>query len=318
MMLGSCLFLAGIADVLVRDRIAKLLLLSLVTGLAIGSHYQNGVGYRRDWQHQLQFLRELTWRIPGLEEGTALLANELPTTYSTDNSLTAPLNWIYAPEFSGGELPFYLFYVDLRFGGQGFPLDFESLTRDDYLFYPFTGSLDDVLVLYNQPPSCTRVLSFDLHQQFPGLPPEILAVLPYSNGSRIKASDANTADIPPFFPAVSRNGSWCYYFESADLARQRGDWEQVAAFGDMAFQIGYPDSPIKHVNEYVVFIEGYAHVGMLERAHQLTSEAYEIDPRMGPMLCDTWGRVLRAPDLPASAFQVFDQVQRRLGCPFSE
>jgi hypothetical protein len=318
MMVGSCLLLAGIAAVLVKHSTAKLLLLSLVTGLAVGSHYQNGVGYRRDWQHQVQFLRELTWRIPGLEEGTALFANELPTTYSTDNSLTAPLNWIYAPEFSGGELPFHLFYVDLRFGDQGFPLDVESLTRDDYRFYPFTGSLDNVLVVYNQPPSCTRVLSFDLHQQFPGLPPEILAVLPYSNGSRIKASDPSAAGTPLFFPAVSRNGSWCYYFESADLARQRGAWEQVAALGEMAFQVGYPDSPVKHVNEYAVFIEGYAHVGMLERARELTYEAYEIDPQMGPMLCDAWGRVLQAPDPPASAFEVFDQVESQLNCSFSE
>jgi hypothetical protein len=30
---------------------------------------------------------------------------------------------------------------------------------------------------------------------------------------------------------------WCYFFESAELARSNGDWERVVGLGDKAFAL---------------------------------------------------------------------------------
>ncbi|MCJ7700362.1 MAG: hypothetical protein MUO62_02160, partial [Anaerolineales bacterium] len=170
MMIGSSLLLVGLLEFSLRWKLVRWVVLSALIGLAVGTHYQNGVTYRRDWSHQTTFFQHLVWRIPGLQADTALLANELPTTYSTDNSLTAPLNWTYNPGFSEGNLTAYLFYVDLRFGDKDRALSPGTLTTHDYRFYPFSGSPQQALVIYNQPPGCTRVLSAGLHQHFPGLP----------------------------------------------------------------------------------------------------------------------------------------------------
>ena len=56
----------------------------------------------------------MAWRMPALEPGTVLLTHELPLSYETDMGLTAPLNWIYAPEYAGGDLPYALLYTRTR------------------------------------------------------------------------------------------------------------------------------------------------------------------------------------------------------------
>ena len=90
-------------------------------------------------------------------------------------------------------------------------------------------------------------------------------------------------DRPAELPADLYNPEpahgWCYYFEKADLARQQGDWQQVAALADQAFGLGdYPNDP----TERLPFIEGYAHVERWEQAMELTRQSADISPVMRP------------------------------------
>jgi hypothetical protein len=107
---------------------------------------------------------------------------------------------------------------------------------------------------------------------------------------------------------------WCYYFQKADLARQVQDWEQVASLGDTAFKLD--DSP-NHASERVPFIEGYAHVGDWETAVGLTLDTIEINKFMGPMLCDTWERILREIPSSESLVAAVQKVEARLACGFN-
>jgi len=314
MMLGACLLLVGILETVVRNKIIKAAVVAVLVGYSVGYHYQNGVAFRRDWQHQTQFIQQLAWRIPGLEGGTALLANELPTTFSTDNSLTAPINWTYAPGFMGGDLPYYLFYTELRFGSHEFQLDKNLLSRDDYRFFPFRGSPEKVVVIFNNPPACLRVLSKDLHQDFPNLPPEIQAVLPYAITSQIQTEVETIPILPPSFSHSSQERDWCFYFERADLARQRADWEAVAEYGDAAFEVGFPDSTVKHLTEYEVFIDGYAHTDRWETALQLTLDAVENNQEMAPMLCNTWDRLMDDTSSSQEKTDALRVIDNKLGC----
>jgi hypothetical protein len=84
--------------------------------------------------------------------------------------------------------------------------------------------------------------------------------------------------------------TWCYYFEKADLARQMGDWTTAAALGDQARKLGYTpsrsasDSP----QEWLPFIEAYAHLGRWQDAARLTLSAYQQDNRYQHEFCQLW------------------------------
>jgi hypothetical protein len=251
----------------------------------------------------------LTTRIPALENNTAIITNELPNNRSTDNSLTAPLNWIYAPDFAGGDLPLHMFYSELRFGREETQFDAEAL-KLVYRFYPFESSAEQSLVIYHHPPACLRVMDDEKQHYFPLLPSFVKDLLPYSNPGQI-VSNAETPKLPDFFNTIPIPENWCYYFEKADLARQREDWQQIANLGDIAFALD--DSP-NHASERVPFIEGYAHTGQWTRAEELTYEALEINQFMGPMLCEAWERIEAITEASAQRDDIIAEINAQMDC----
>ena len=103
------------------------------------------------------------------------------------------------------------------------------------------------------------------------LPPALRDVARYSN-QRVILFDRK-AQLPGQFYGSEPPHDWCYYFGQAELARQKGDWEQVVAFGETAFALDdHPNDPV----ERFVFIEGYAHVGDWKKAVELSTTSYRI------------------------------------------
>lgn len=312
MAFGSSLLLVGLLDLLPGPRLFKILAISLVVALAVGVQYRAAASYQQDWSYQQEFLRQLTWRVPGLEPNTALLTTELPNSYSTDNSLTAPLNWIYAPQLDGNALPYLLLYLDLRRESTipslapGLPI------HARYGDMTFSGSTDRTLLVYYAPPACLRVFNPQYEANYPRLNDWLTEAMPLSNLDLIQAAPATPAGLPGEVFDLEYETSWCYYFQKADLARQVGDWQKVAEIGDIAFRLD--DSP-NHASERVPFIQGYAYTGNWERAVNLTSETIEINKFMGPMLCDTWRDfLLNATPGPAKD-AAMQSVQATLNCP---
>ena len=224
----------------------------------------------------------------------------------------APLNWTYAPEFSSGDLPVFIYYSDLRFNTGKRQIDSGAVYTETYRFYPFESSSDQILLIYQQLPGCLRVLDPVHHPEDPTLPGGIRALLAFSNLDQIITT--KNAEMPPPFRNDSDPDSWCYYFERADLARQRGDWAQVAQLGDLAFETGFPDSAAKHVPEYVVFIEGYAQSSQWNRATELTLEANKIDPLMKNMLCSAWERIDANTLESLEKLEAMEKINKKLGC----
>lgn len=309
MMLGASLILVSTIFLVFHKRWLRVFLLATIIGLSLGVHLKNAHEYRRDWRYQKAFFEQLTWRAPGIEHSTAILANEFPYQTSTDNSLTAPLNWIYDPDFSGGNLPVMMFFSS-RFGEEPSQLPPETPLELTYRFYPFNGNIGQSLVVYHAPPACLRVLDpvYDLH--YPLLPEDVKNLRHFSDPQRI--INANHPASPPsniFGTPIT--GTWCHFFEQADLARQLEDWSQVAEIGDTAFLLD--DSP-NHASERVPFIEGYAHVGRWKKAVRLTQEAIEINKFMGPMLCDTWQRIDGGIAPSDEKIQALNEIQHIIEC----
>jgi hypothetical protein len=150
-----------------------------------------------------------------------------------------------------------------------------------------------------------------INHYYPLLPPFVKDVLPYSHSDRIIAEADSAVQLPAVLANEPQPENWCYYFEKADLARQRKDWGEIAELGDIAF--GLDDSP-NHASERVPFIEGYANVGRYDRAEELTFEALEINMFMGPMLCEAWERIEAGTSPSADRDEILDKINNQLEC----
>ena len=166
-------------------------------------------------------------------------------------------------------------------------------------------------LFFYAPPACLRILDPELDAWRPGLPEILMDQAARSNLGRISAepSPQLMANFP-YWEAAPDN-SWCSYFEKADLARQLGDWEQVARLGDIAFSLD--DAP-NHPAERTPFIEGYAHTGDWERALQLTARSQEVNPGMQPMLCALWRRIGDQTQPSRERQSALGAVQNMLAC----
>jgi hypothetical protein len=281
-MLGGCIFIVALIDWLIKEYYQKIVILSLIISMTIGSHFENANTYRREWITQKDMFWQLTWRVPGLKPGTYLLTHALPMTYYSDNSLTAPLNWIYAPETNSPTLPYYLAFSTVRLGGslpgyeEGLPITqrFRSTT--------FKGSTSEILVFFYSPPACLRVIDPKRDKDLPIFPKELAEAIPASHLSQIITTPPTPAQPPQEIFGQEPDHEWCYYFQKAELARQQGDWEEVVRLGNEAFQLGF--SPSEGA-ELFAFIEGYAYTANWKRAIELINLAHDKNHNLQIPLC---------------------------------
>lgn len=313
MMLGVSLFLVGLIDLLTKTRVQSAILVGIAVGIAAGSHYENTLTYRKEWLLQKDFFWQLVWRAPGIEPGTVLLTTEMPFEYNWDNSLTAPLNWIYAPDNRSREFPYLLYNVESRLS-RGLP-EFEETTaiNEIHRITPFNGSTSQAVMVFYRPPGCLKVMDPVSDRRFPDKPRFFIEALEFSNLDFIL-----TESEPPAIPPVDILGpepehDWCYTFEKADLARQRGNWQEVARLGDEALD---PEKRFyrRNVAELVPFIEGYAHTGQWDKAVALTKEAYDSWENMGNILCDSWGTIFETSEPNELASAAYKEIQQTIQC----
>jgi hypothetical protein len=311
MMLGVSLLTVGVVEILLRNRVLRALLLAVLIGLAGRLHIQTAISFARDWDVQRDLLWQMTWRMPAIRAGTTLLTNDISKyMYESDNSLTGPLNWTYAPGKSTLELDYLFAFVSVRLG-KGIPAAREGLPIiQGYRAAGFRGSTSDLIAAMYDPPGCFHVLDVVLDDSMPTIPKALSDFVPLSRLDLIDPHPPRHA-VPPSIVGAEPGRNWCYYFEHADLARQEGDWDQVASLGDVAFTL--TDHP-NDASEHLPFIEGYAHVGRWERAMELTDEAMMRDAAILPMLCNTWRRLGAELASDAGAKDRVDDVNRRLGC----
>jgi len=293
MMLGSSLFLIGLIDELVQQNNRKILVACVFIALAVGWQFKAANTFRRDWDNQRQFLWQLSWRVPALEPGTLLITHELPLAYETDLSLTAPLNWVYAPQLDSHDLPYMLAYTKARLGSgilpelkTGIPISASFRTMD------FESTTDSVLVVYQEYPGCLRVMDpgYSDADTVPGVTYMLSDAIPLSNLDLILTA-APQPQLPRSLFGSEPDHAWCYYFEKAELARQTGSWQEVVRLAETALQNGLQ---ALQPSEYLVFIEGYANSGQVLEAVQLSQKVLNEKPELLPALCKLWQRVQRS------------------------
>lgn len=284
---GVSLIFGGLIGLIPWEKLRIVLLVTLVS-LAAGRQYLTARDYQQDWEIQKELFWQMTWRVPGLKPNTLVLMNEGALHYYADNSLSAALNWIYAPDNHTDQIEYVLFYPTTRLKNALPELSMGIPIYYDYLAGEFHGNTSQTLAMYYAPPGCLRILDSDIER--------LNRLIPENSLMRFSAniSDPNLivneprAQMPDVYGPEPEH-DFCYYFEKADLARQFKDWDSVVKYGESALSLS--DHPFEPAEQFV-FIEGYAHVGEWKRAVDLSVHAYEVSHDViGRMLCRLWRRI---------------------------
>ena len=306
---GSVFVLVGVISLIPRKKL-QVFLFAILIAFSAGRQFLWADEFRRDWNVHKNLFWQMSWRIPALEEDTAILLNEGALKFYADNSLSAPLNWIYAPDATAERIPYMLFYPRTRFGVEGEKLAENMLLQHDFIAGEFHGNTSQMVLINFSPPGCLHIVDpeLDFGNRFisdlllrdaaPFSRPEL--ILPFGE-----------AQLPETYAPEPAHG-WCYYFQKADLARQRGNWDQVIALGDQAFGLGdHPNDP----TENFVFIEGYAQTGDWEQAEQLSLRANRVSPSyMSPLLCRLWDRIDREISSSPEKMESVAKMKAKFSC----
>ncbi len=314
MMLGGSLLFVGLLEYFLKTDRRKALVLSLFVALAVGAQFNTANTYRRDWDNQRTFFWQLAWRAPGLEPGTALITHELPLKYVSDNSLIAPLNWIYAPDFRGAEMPYLMIYSTIRLNGEALPnMRPGTPISASYRTRSFHGSTAQAVVIYDPSPGCLRSLdsAYTGGDVFPGLPYLLTDAIPLSDLSRILPGAAPPAQPPAELFGKEPAHTWCYAFEKAELARQVGDWEGAARLEEDALAQGYGPELL---SEWLPFLEARVHLGDWDQATEIAAGAVSADETMRPVFCSALQRMRAEPDWKKKDGKQIENLMTNLEC----
>jgi hypothetical protein len=314
MMVGGVLFITGVLE-LIRHEKARIILSALLIAFEVGQQFYNANIFRRDWEKQREFYWQMTWRIPALEKGTLILAQELPLEFETDFSATAAVNWIYAPDYKAyDELPFALMYTRSRLGGGKLP----SLEPDTPATFPFrtvtfNGNTSKSITVFMPDNGCLRVLDpvYNNGNVYERYPRSLRNSIPLSDTTLIKAGPQAQPDEVVFGEEPEHN--WCFYYEKAELARQFEDWAEVVRLGDQAFSKLEPSGLIDGY-ELLPFIEGYALTGDFAKASKLSKLALHAEIKPGTGVCQVWERVQAQGPEGSEAKLVAEEMLNELSC----
>lgn len=200
---------------------------------------------------------------------------------------------MYAPEFKGREMPYMLNYLSVRLKNSLPSAAPNTPVEQTYRALTFTGNTSDSVALYLGTSGCLKVMDpvYTNADTIPSLPYKMDPAIPISNLSRIITDPEHPAQpAPQYFPEPAHG--WCYYYQKADLARQKGDWQEAARLGTEAFDKKLlPNTP----TDWPLFIEVFGQVKNWEKASQLTENAYATNPGLQPALCNIWDRIAEQP-----------------------
>ena len=293
MMLGGSLFITGLIELLITNVRVKTYLFALLIALGIGQQFFNANIFRRDWAKQQEIYWQLAWRIPAMEPSTVLLTDQMPIDYETDLSFTAPINWIYAPDYKRSSpvdtrsaLPYAMLYVEKRLGGSLPSLETNTNIELSFRTVSFRGSTSQAIVIYMPRNGCLRVLNpewgdgltYSRQSRF------LVDAIPLSDTSNIIMND-QTVKLP--FLSEPEH-TWCYYYAKAELARQEGNWHQMNDLINQAVSIGYRPEDIF---EWLPYIESKAMLGDIKGAAELSSDVLAQDKGIRDGLCMVWKRI---------------------------
>ncbi|MGD8456378.1 MAG: hypothetical protein PVF83_08345 [Anaerolineales bacterium] len=294
-MIGASILLVSLLVTLVQKNNHRIVLVSVLVGLAIGAHLRNENTYRWEWDEEVQFYWQLYWRAPVIKPNTLIMNEDALFSTTSKYSVTLAINTLYSSYANeNGDLLYYVYELQDEFASS--PNDFlegESIEEDIRNLH-FTGYSTDNIILYYEPNSnpgaCLWVLSQEDRKNF-DLPNFTSQVVGHANFDRIEANEPYEWEPDKSIFGPEPDHTWCYFYQKANLAKQLSDWEKVTKLYEEAKESGY-----RSLNPYedFPFVEGYAYQGDWEKAEEITRDAYKRHSTVkekrefAEMICYVW------------------------------
>jgi len=261
---------------LLRQRIIRNGLIALLIFISILTHHANAVKAAQQTALTRSFWWQVSWRVPQFEMNTTLVANYPGVVLEEDYFIWGPANLIYYPEKQNEKnIQPALFAAILNKANVDKILARERQEYDKRKNIITYTNYRNILVM-TQPSinSCAHIID--------GAQPEysdnewdfVRETGPYSEIEHVLIDE--TPHTPPtvVFGPEPFHG-WCYYYQKADLARQRGEWGEVQSIGDQAFGLGFEP---KDAIEWIPFLQAYAinenTIRLAELAPVITADVY--------------------------------------------
>ena len=237
----------------------RMTIIAFLVFVATFTHYANAAHAAEESASVQDFWWQVVWRAPDIQPGTTLVANYPVGNIQEDYFIWGPANLIYYPE-KQNQIPITItlpaaVLTDevvlqiLANRGEETPLRRgNELTRD----------FGNVLIMTQASEnSCVRLIDgrspdLSIHD-----PHRILLIASNSKLDKVIADGEQMVPLAVIFGDEPEH-NWCYYYQKAALARQRGDWESVARFEAEAAELGlHPNDQI----ELMPFLQAYAFLG---------------------------------------------------------
>ncbi|NPV57278.1 MAG: hypothetical protein HPY76_11495 [Anaerolineae bacterium] len=288
LMFGAVILLVGMVEWFSQKERAKAALYGILITFAVASHIRTADQYRRHWEIATSYYQQLVWRVPGLRQGAFILAPELSFSYASDYAIGFAINHIYSENYqtertpvwwiSGGRYAGSTVLPDYR---EGLPVKYTLRNLD------FESSTSQALpVTFNHARGCLRVMDpiYQLVPRLSDFDDDLWGLTGANHMDQILPPGEQDAVLPREIYG-KQPIDWCYYFEKADLARQFGQWEEVAALGSEAAENGYAPA---NGAEWLPFIIADAHLGSWDSAVTRSHAADQLTKGMRPALCALW------------------------------
>jgi hypothetical protein len=266
--IGAVMLLAHFFENISR-RSMRFALTGVFVFIAVMTHYGNTIRFVNETAATREFWWQVAWRAPKIEEGVTLIVSYPGSPLSEDYYVWGPANFIYYPEKQDGnpveiKLPATVLNGDavnkiVTGGGIETPL-----RRGNYLQRDYESVL---LMIQTHSNGCVRFINGDAPELSQWDAERLVLVAPHSQLDAV-ITDGASPQLPAIVFGDEPEQGWCYYYQKADLARQRRDWDGVLALLDEALEQGhYPNDPL----EWMPFIQAYAVDGNVVKVRQLAA-----------------------------------------------
>jgi hypothetical protein len=287
-MFGSCLLMPALIFLLFNEKLASLVIISILVALGAGTQFLSANSFRHDWEKQHQFYWNLIWRIPSLKENTTLFSDMMNFNYENSDQLSSGINFAFSDNGIVNQIPYFLFYLPERIKTSILPEIASGISLSGKRYYAsFEGNTSQALLIEYSPPACLHILNPVLDKDNPSLSGLMKSALFLSRLELISPSVQDQPNQKPIdIIGKEPQQNWCYYFEKADLANQFGDWQLVE---NLYLEAENNNFSPRDGREWLPFIESLAHQSNWSEAARLTKNSIALTPGSQKMLCRLWG-----------------------------
>lgn len=265
------------------------------------THYANGFNYAAYWADLRLFWWQVSWRIPQMEQGTTLVAYYPRGGIKESSSVWGPANQIYYPiridpeKVQAGVHAALLNHdtVLRAFNGE------RQVYRKEIIVETYRNYRRLLLTIQPNPQSCVQVIDGNAPEYSVNSPDAVLLLGAYSRADSILTEQPS--QLPPgFLFGTEPAHDWCYYYQKASLARQRGQWDEITRLYQETVEGSlHPQDPI----EWMPFLQAFAVTGDLQSLEERAPGIVEV-PFVARQVCDSLKTI---PNLEDETLHVIEQ-----------